>query len=53
MFRNYSIGQLHVPMSYEEIIPEKHLIKVVNQVVNDPNLTSLYSRCSEFLHRRQ
>lgn len=39
--------QLHLPISYEDMIPEKHLVRVVNQVINDLDLTTLYSRYSE------
>lgn len=39
--------QLHLPMSYDDMIPEKHLVRVVNQVINELDLTTLYSRYSE------
>ena len=39
--------QLHLPMSYDDMIPEKHLVRVVNQVINELDLTTLYTRYSE------
>lgn len=45
-FKEYSIGQLHLPMSNNEMISEKHLLSMVNQVINELDLTSLLARYS-------
>lgn len=39
--------QLHLPMSYDDMIPENHLVRVVNQVINEIDLTALYDRYSD------
>lgn len=42
-FKRYSMEQLHLPMSYDDMIPGKHLVGAVNQVINELDQTSLYS----------
>src|SRR5512134_1285278 len=42
VFKPYSMGQmLLMPQSYEEIIPEDHLVRVVNQAVEQIDVESL------------
>ena len=41
-FKNYSVGQISLlPPSLEELIPEDHLVRVVNQMVDQIDLSPL------------
>lgn len=46
-FKNYTMDQLQLPLSFEDFIPENHLVRVVNTVVDSLDLTSLYDRYKE------
>lgn len=41
------MDQLQLPLSFEDFIPENHLVRVVNTVVDSLDLTSLYDRYKE------
>ena len=43
-FKNYTMDQLQLPLSFDEIIPENHLVRVVNTIVDSLNLDPLYDR---------
>lgn len=38
------MNQLQLPLSFEEFIPENHLVRVVNKIVDGLELSSLYGR---------
>ncbi|MBR6316532.1 MAG: IS1182 family transposase [Lachnospiraceae bacterium] len=46
-FKNYTMNQLQLPLSFDEIIPENHLVRVVNSIVDSLNLDLLYDRYKE------
>ena len=33
-FKDYTMNQLQLPLSFEDFIPENHLVRVVNTVVD-------------------
>lgn len=41
------MNQLQLPLSFEELIPENHLVRVVNTVVDSLELKTLYDRYKE------
>ena len=41
------MNQLQLPLSFDEIIPENHLVRVVNSIVDSLNLDLLYDRYKE------
>ena len=43
-FKDYTMNQLQLPLSFDEIIPENHLVRVVNTIVDSLNLDPLYNR---------
>lgn len=43
-YKDYNMNQLQLPLSFEDMIPENHLVRVVNTVVDSLQLTSLYDR---------
>lgn len=43
-FKEYAMNQMNLPLSLEDFIPENHLVRVVNKVVDTLELSSLYSR---------
>ena len=43
-FKDYTMDQLQLPLSFEDIIPENHLVRVVNTVVDSLELKPLYDR---------
>ena len=43
-FKNYTMDQLQLPLSFEDFIPENHLVRVVNTIVDSLDLTPLYDR---------
>lgn len=43
-FKDYTMNQLQLPLSFEEFIPENHLVRVVNTIVDSLELSSLYGR---------
>jgi hypothetical protein len=52
VFKPYHIGQmLLMPQSYEEIIPEEHLVRVVNRAVDEIDLESLVAQYAGGGHR--
>ena len=44
LFKDYTPNQLQLPLSYEEIIPKDHLVRVVNTIVDELDLSTLYDR---------
>ncbi len=44
LFKDYTPNQLQLPLSYEEIIPKNHLVRVVNSIVDELDLSTLYDR---------
>ena len=46
-FKDYTMEQLQLPLSFDEFIPENHLVRVVNKVVDSLELTPLYDRYKE------
>ncbi|MDO4207954.1 MAG: IS1182 family transposase [Lachnospiraceae bacterium] len=44
LFKDYTPDQLQLPLSYEEIIPKDHLVRVVNTIVDELDLSALYDR---------
>ena len=46
-FKDYTMEQLQLPLSFDEFIPENHLVRVVNTVVDSLELTPLYDRYKE------
>ena len=38
------MDQLQLPLSFDDIIPENHLVRVVNLIVDSLNLDPLYER---------
>lgn len=46
-FKDYTMDQLQLPLSFEDFIPENHLVWVVNTIVDSLDLSSLYGRCKE------
>ena len=44
LFIDYTPNQLQLPLSYEEIIPKNHLVRVVNSIVDELDLSTLYDR---------
>ena len=46
-FKDYTMNQLQLPLSFDELIPENHLVRVVNTVVDSLELTPLYDRYKE------
>lgn len=43
-FKDYSMDQLQLPLSFENLIPENHLFRVVNTIVDSLDLALLYDR---------
>lgn len=43
-FKDYTMNQLQLPLSFEDFIPENHLVRVVNTVVDSLDLKPLYDR---------
>lgn len=43
-FKNYTPDQLQLPLSYGDIIPKDHLVRVVNTIVDELDLSTLYDR---------
>ena len=43
-FKDYTMNQLQLPLSFEDFIPENHLVRVVNTVVDSLELKPLYDR---------
>lgn len=43
-FKDYTMDQLQLPLSFEDFIPENHLVRVVNTVVDSLELKPLYDR---------
>lgn len=43
-FKDYTMDQLQLPLSFEDLIPKNHLVRVVNTVVDSLDLFSLYDR---------
>ena len=43
-FKNYTMDQLQLPLSFDEIIPQNHLVRVVNSIVDSLSLDPLYDR---------
>ncbi|WP_158212425.1 hypothetical protein [Natranaerobius trueperi] len=35
VFKNYNINQLHLPMDLNEESPKNHLVRVVNDAIDD------------------
>lgn len=46
-FKDYTMDQLQLPLSFEDFIPENHLVRVVNTVVDSLELKPLYDRYKE------
>ena len=46
-FKDYTMNQLQLPLSFEDFIPENHLVRVVNTVVDSLKLKPLYDRYKE------
>ena len=46
-FKDYTMDQLQLPLSFEDFIPENHLVRVVNTIVDSLDLSSLYGRYKE------
>lgn len=46
-FKDYTMDQLQLPLSFEDFIPENHLVRVVNTVVECLDLKPLYDRYKE------
>lgn len=46
-FKDYTTDQLQLPLSFEDFIPENHLVRVVNTIVDSLDLSSLYGRYKE------
>lgn len=44
IFKDYTMNQLQLPLSFEDFIPENHLVRVVNTVVDSLELKPLYDR---------
>ena len=43
-FKDYTPDQLQLPLSYGDIIPKDHLVRVVNTIVDELDLSTLYGR---------
>ena len=43
-FKDYTMDQLQLPLSFEDFIPENHLVRVVNTIVDSLDLSPLYDR---------
>lgn len=43
-FKDYTMDQLQLPLSFEDLIPENHLVRVVNTIVDSLELSPLYNR---------
>ena len=43
-FLDYTPDQLQLPLSYGDIIPKDHLVRVVNTIVDELDLSTLYDR---------
>ena len=43
-FKDYTMNQLQLPLSFEDFIPENHLVRVVNTIVDNLELSKLYDR---------
>ena len=41
------MGQLQLPLSFEDFIPENHLVRVVNTFIDNLELKPLYDRYKE------
>jgi len=46
-FKDYTMNQLQLPLSFEDFIPKNHLVRVVNTVVDSLELKPLYDRYKE------
>ena len=47
MFKDYTMEQLQLSLPFEDFIPENHLVRVVNIVVDSLELEPLYDRYKE------
>lgn len=43
-FKDYTMDRLQLPLSFEDFIPENHLVRVVNTIVDSLDLSPLYDR---------
>ncbi len=43
-FKDYTMDQLQLPLTFEDFIPKNHLVRVVNTIVDSLDLSSLYDR---------
>ena len=43
-FKDYTMNQLQLPLSFEDFIPQNHLVRVVNTIVDSLELTPLYDK---------
>ena len=43
-FKDYTMDQLQLPLSFDDFIPENHLVRVVNTIVDSLDLAPLYDR---------
>ena len=41
-FKDYTMEQLQLPLSFEDFSPENHLVRVINTVVDSLELKPLY-----------
>lgn len=46
-FKDYTMDQLQLPLSFEDFIPKNHLVRVVNTIVDSLELKPLYDRYKE------
>ena len=46
-FKDYTMNQLQLPLSFDDIIPENHLVRAVNTIVDSLSLDPLYDRYKE------
>ena len=43
-FKDYTMDQFQLPLSFEDFIPENHMVRVVNTIVDSLELSPLYNR---------
>lgn len=43
-FKEYNMNQLSLPMSLDDLIPEKHLVRVVNTYIERMNIDPLLEK---------
>ena len=46
-FKDYNMDQLQLPLSFEDFIPENHLERLVNTIVDSLDLSPLYDRYTQ------